>query len=127
MSVPRPVSGPWNITAPKPPRPITPLDGAASVTVSTEFTWTDVAPGTLSEVWWVVGEWTIFRTTTSTKTTLPDLSGFGLDYTPGSGNTWTITYEGSATTPDALIKLQRIPNTSSLIGYGTRRAFTLVK
>lgn len=127
MFTPRPGSGPWNITAPKPPRPITPLDRAASVTVSTEFTWTDVAPGTVSEVWWVVGEWTIFRTTTATKTTLPDLSGFGLDYTPGSGNTWTITYEGSAATPDALIKLQRIPNTSSLIGYGTRRAFTLVK
>jgi hypothetical protein len=132
MHVPRPASGDWNIVVPKAPASVVPLNDAASVTSATEFSWTDVAEGTVSQIsWGIGGGWTIYLTTTATKATLPDLSAYGLDLEPGAGNSWSVAFEGPANSTDELLALRETDawatGRSSIVGHGESRSFTLVE
>jgi hypothetical protein len=131
MHAPRPASGDWNIVVPDAPKSVVPLNNAATVTTATEFSWTNEADGTVSEIWWGIGEWAIYRITTATKTTLPDLSAYGLDFEPGPDNAWSVTVEGPADTTEELIALRETApwatGRHSIVGYGESRSFTLVE
>ncbi|WP_457631843.1 hypothetical protein [Oceanithermus sp.] len=86
-SAPATASG-LTLTAPEPPSPSAPADGASNVAAGTAFSWE--LPTTGFSMLGISGPVNIQIFTDKTETTLPDLSGFGVSYTSGDSYTWTV-------------------------------------
>jgi hypothetical protein len=92
-----------NLAIPSPPSLIQPSHQATGITYATPLSWSAGDHELRTVIFWVPG-WTIYRYGTSTSTSLPDLTRFGVSIPPSSPVSWMVwSYEfdaGASTTWD---------------------------
>lgn len=101
-----PDEGDLDLTVEAPAGPVLPVEDATGVTHTTNFTWSAPPANTVSYVVFRVGGWSITRYATTTHTTLPDLSAYGIALPANGAGTWRVFAIGPASSIDEAVPLE---------------------
>jgi hypothetical protein len=93
-----------------PSAPVLPVANASGITTATEFSWTKVPQNTVPRVKFSVGGWSIERVVLDVKTTIPDLTAYGVPLPKDGVGMWMVSTRGPATTVDEVARLEDVPN-----------------
>lgn len=103
-----PAAGTLELVLPSISTPVFPAEGAIEVDESTEFSWSTPADGMLSVIDFTVPTYEVRVVTTETHAKLPDLSKFGVNYSPKSAGSWRVISLGP---------VEGVDNALGLLGY----------
>jgi hypothetical protein len=86
-------------------RPLLPIDGATGVTTATQFSWSAPPAGTVARAVFNIYGWRIQHITRAQKTTLPDLTPYGITVPANTTGDWSVTARGPAASVDEAASL----------------------
>lgn len=104
VSSPATSLAPLALEMPPGPQPIVPVNGAAGVTLDTEFKF-ELPPQTFALNIWLLDTWIVVQVTDRTSLRLPDLRSVGIVYEPGASASWQLEAWGPTETPEGALTL----------------------
>lgn len=124
VTKPLPASGDMSFAIQAMAKPVLPIPNATGVTTTTEFSFTTPPDDTVARVTFTIAGWSIHRLTGEQKTTLPDLSGYGVGIPKGSKGTWSISARGPAKSVDEVASLISPASSRELSSLGAEWSYS---